>query len=50
MDEASREKCKRISDLPEADYSFPRLSTEEFLRNVDLLPARVAVELIDALL
>ena len=23
LDEASREKCKRISDLLEADHSFP---------------------------
>ena len=50
MEEASREKCQHISDLPEADRSFPRLSTQEFLRNIGLLLARVVVKLVDALL
>ena len=50
LDKTSRERCQRISDLPEIKRRFPRLSTEEFLRNVRLLLARVAVELVDALL
>ena len=48
LDETSREKRQRISNLPEIDRSFPPLSTEEFLRNIGLLLARVAVELVDA--
>ena len=48
MDELSRERSQLISDLPEIERRFPRLSTKEFLRNVELLPARVAVELVDA--
>ena len=48
MNEANREKCQGISDLLEADRSFPRLPIEEFLRRVGLLSARVAVELVDA--
>ena len=37
-----------ISDLPEIERRFSRLSKEEFLRNVRLLPARVTVELVNA--
>ena len=48
MDELSRERCQLISELPEIERRFPRLSTEEFLRNVGLLLARIALELIDA--
>ena len=48
MDDASRERCQRISDLPYDDRSFLRLLTVEFLTQVGLIPARVAVELIDA--
>ena len=50
MDEAIRERCQRISNLSKDDRSFPRLSIMEFLTNVNLIPARVAVELVDALL
>ena len=48
MDDSSRERCQRISNLPEDDLGFPRLLTVEFLTNVGLIPARVAVELVDA--
>ena len=48
LDEISRERCQLISDLPEIERRFPQLSMEEFYRNVELLPARVVVELIDA--
>ena len=48
MDEISRETCQIISDLPEIEHKWPRLSTEEFLRDVGLLLSRVTVELIDA--
>ena len=37
-----------MSDLSEDDRGFPRLSTAEFLTNVGLISARVAVELVDA--
>ena len=47
LDETSREGCQHISDLLEIERRFPRLSTEEFLRNVGLLPTRVTVELTD---
>ena len=50
LDETSQERCQCISDLPEIKRRFPRLLTEEFLRDVGLLLARVAVELVDALL
>ena len=50
MDDSSRERCQRISDLPEDDCGFPRLSTAKFRINVVLILARVAVELVDALL
>ena len=48
MDDSSRERCQRISDLLEDDRGFPRLSTVEFLTTVRLILARVAVELVDA--
>ena len=44
----SRERCQRISGLPEVDHSFPCLSSMEFLTNVGLIPARIVVELVDA--
>ena len=50
LSDASRDRCQRISDLSEEDRSFPRLSSMELLTNVSLIPARVAVELVDALL
>ena len=48
MDDSSRERCQRISDLSKDDHGFSRLSTAEFLAAVSLIPARVAVELVDA--
>ena len=48
MDDSSGEKDQHISDLPADDHGFPHLSTVEFLTNVGLIPARVAVELVDA--
>ena len=44
----SRERCQRISDLSEPDRNFPHLSRVEFLTNVGLISAKVAVELVDA--
>ena len=48
LNDISRERCQRISDLSKDDRNFPRLSTIEFLTPVGLIPARVAVELVDA--
>ena len=50
MSDAGQDRCQHISDLPEDDHSFPHLSTMEFLTNVGLISARVAVEVVDALL
>ena len=47
MDDSSRERCQRISNLLEDDRGFARLSTVEFLTNVGLILARVVVELVD---
>ena len=44
----SRERFQRISDLSEADRSFPHFLTMEFLTNVGLILAKVALELVDA--
>ena len=48
MDNTSQERCQRVSDLSHDDRGFPRLSTMEFLTQVGLMKARVAVELVDA--
>ena len=48
MNDVSRERCQHISDFSHDDRSFLRLSTVEFLSQVSLIPARVAVELVDA--
>ena len=48
MDKISRERCQLISDLVEIERRWPRLTTEEFLRDVGLLPTRVAMVFIDA--
>ena len=47
MDDTSRERCKHISDLSNGDHSFLRLSTVNFLTQVDLISARVAAKLVD---
>ena len=48
MSDDSQERCQCISDLLKADHSFPRLSSVEFLTNVGLILARVAMKLVDA--
>ena len=48
MDDASRERCQRISDLSYEARSFLPLSTVDFLTRVSLIPASVVVELVDA--
>ena len=50
MDDTSWGRCQRINDLTYDDRSFLRLSTLKLLTQVGLIPARVAVELVDALL
>ena len=50
MEDFSRKRFQHISDLPEDDHGFPRLSIMEFLTNIGLILARVAVELVDPLL
>ena len=48
LNDPSREKCQHISDLLKDGRGFPCLSTVEFLTVVGLIPARIAVELVDA--
>ena len=48
MDDTSWVRCQNISNLSRDDRGFPHLSTTEFLTQVGLIPARVAVGLIDA--
>ena len=47
LEELSRERCQLISDLPEIEHRWSRLSSEGHLRKVNLLSTK-AVELIDA--
>ena len=48
MSDDSRERSQCISDLPEADRSFPYFLSVICLTNVSLIPTRIAIELVDA--